>query len=264
MNQEMIMEVKNLSVYFPRYGGVFRREVGAKKVLESISLTVKKGEVLGIVGQSGSGKSTLARAMIRLIEPSSGSLHFQGGEITHLNKNALFPFRKKMQMVFQDPYSSLNPRKSIGDTLLEPLLYHEIVENMECALDKIFSLLGKVGLSKDILERYPHQFSGGQQQRICIARALLLDPLLLFCDEVVSALDVSIQAQILNLLKELQENLSLSLVFISHDLAVVRYVCDRVIVLHEGQMCEMQNTEDLFNNPQHPYTKKLLSSTLSL
>ncbi len=255
-----MLKVRNLTKYFPVYSGVFRYQVNVIKAVDDISFEIKKGEVLGMVGESGSGKSTAGRAAIRLIEPTSGQITFLGHDLLKLSQVEMKGYRKKIQMVFQDPYSSLNPRKTICESIGEPLLFHQIVKTKREQQERVAYLLEQVGLSADVMDRYPHEFSGGQQQRICIGRALGLEPELIVCDEAVSALDVSVQAQILNLLSELKERLHLSYLFITHDLSVVRHLCDRVVVMHGGKIVESASVEHLFADPQDPYTKKLLAA----
>lgn len=258
---EPLLEVKNLKKYFPVTAGIFRHEVASVKAVDGVDFSVNSGEVVGLVGESGCGKSTAARAAIRLIEPTSGSIRFDGRDLLSLNQKEMIPVRKEIQIVFQDPYASLNPRKSILDSIGEGLLYHGIVKNRKEQAEFVADILKRIGLSPDLMNRFPHQFSGGQQQRICIGRAIAMQPKLIVCDEAVSALDVSVQAQILNLLYELKETLGLSYLFISHDLSIVRHICDRVIVLYLGKVMESAPTEELFNNPKHPYTQALLSAT---
>jgi oligopeptide/dipeptide ABC transporter ATP-binding protein len=258
--QEPILEVTGLTKYFPVTAGLFRRQVGAVRAIKDIHFTIQQGEVLGIVGESGSGKSTIARTIPRLIEPTAGSIRFLGEEWCSLSPSELLKRRAEVQMVFQDPFASLNPRKTIGDSIGEPLRYHGRVANKEEEVEQVAAILEQVGLLRDVMWRYPHQFSGGQQQRICIGRALALHPKLIICDEAVSALDVSVQAQILNLLAHLRKNLQLSYLFISHDLSIIRYLCDKVIVLYLGKIMESASAEELFRYPKHPYTQALLGS----
>lgn len=253
-----LLEIKNLKVYFPIYAGILRHEVASVKAVNGVDLSLEKGEILSIVGESGCGKSTIGRAALKLIEPTSGTIEFMGKDLANFSKSELNAFRQQAQMVFQDPFSSLNPRKSIFEAIGESLLYHGLVKTAEEQRERVADILIKVGLSPDIMNRYPHQFSGGQQQRICIGRALVLNPKLIVCDEVVSALDVSVQAQILNLLHDLRETFDLSYLFISHDLSIVNYLSDRVIVLYLGKVMETATTKELFENPKHPYTKALL------
>jgi oligopeptide transport system ATP-binding protein len=238
--------------------------LGSRKALvravDEVDLFIHRNEVLGLVGESGCGKSTLGKTIIRLEEPTSGKIFFESQDITHLSPGVLKAIRKKMQIIFQDPASSLNPRRKILEAISQPLKVHGIVSGKKEAVERVADLLEKVGLEKDHMERYPHQFSGGQRQRICIARAIALNPIFLVADEVVSALDVSIQAQILNLLVILKEALDLSILFISHDLSVVRQISDRVAVMYLGRIVEMAPSEDLFSSPYHPYTQALMSA----
>ncbi|MGE3954981.1 MAG: ABC transporter ATP-binding protein [Parachlamydiales bacterium] len=249
-----MLKVRELTKCYPIRKGLLRRPVGALTAVDGVSFTLGKGETLGIVGESGCGKSTLGRCLLRLEEPTTGSITMEGENILALTPSALRRWRKAAQMVFQDPFASLNPRKTIGENIGGAFRFHNIPQT------RIAATLERVGLSPDIASRYPHEFSGGQQQRICIARAIALEPELLVCDEVVSALDVSIQAQILNLLADLKKELNMSYLFISHDLGVVRYLCDRVLVLYLGKVCEEGPTEEVFSNPKHPYTQMLLSA----
>ncbi len=257
---DYLLEVSGLKKYFPVYKGLIKKEVGVIKAVDGIDFAVRKGGILGMVGESGCGKSTAARASIRLIEPTAGQISFMGKSLMDLAPDQLKMMRKNMQMVFQDPYASLNPRKTVGSSIGEALLYHHFVATKEEQQDAVAEVLRKIGLSPDVMERYPHEFSGGQQQRICIGRAIALNPRLIICDEAVSALDVSIQAQILNLLIELKETMHLSYLFISHDLSVIRYIADDVVVLYQGKIVERAPTEELFTDPKHPYTQALLSA----
>ena len=256
----LLMEVKGLKKYFPVFGGLFRKEVGLIKAVDGIDFTIHSGEVLGMVGESGSGKSTAARTAIRLLEPTAGESFFEGRSLFTLSKSELKAIRKEIQIVFQDPYASLNPRKNIRDNIGEALLYHGIVSNTEEQSERVADTLSRVGLSPDVMMRYPHEFSGGQQQRICIGRALALNPKLIICDEAVSALDVSIQAQILNLLLDLKEEFHLSYLFISHDLSVIHHISDQIVVLYRGKIVENRPADELFEDPHHSYTKTLLSA----
>lgn len=258
--KDVLLDVKGLKKYFPIYAGLLRHEVGAVKAVDGLDFSLHKGHVLGMVGESGSGKSTAARAAIRLIEPTAGQIIFEGQSLLDLSADQLKKVRQDIQMVFQDPYASLNPRRTIGESIGEGLVYHGLVSSRSEQQDYVAAVLKKVGLPPETMRRYPHEFSGGQQQRICIGRAIALNPKLLVCDEAVSALDVSIQAQILNLLIELKETMNLSYLFISHDLSVIRHIADEVIVLYLGKMVESGPTEELFSHPQHPYTQALLSS----
>lgn len=255
-----LLEVKDLKKYFPVYAGLFRKQVGVIKAVDGIDFNILPGEVLGMVGESGSGKSTAARVAIRLMEATSGESLFQGRSLFSLSKATLKPLRKEIQIVFQDPYASLNPRKTIQENMGEALLYHGVVSSVEEQIEVVAETLRRVGLTPDAMIRYPHEFSGGQQQRICIGRAIALRPKLIVCDEAVSALDVSIQAQILNLLLELKELFHLSYLFISHDLSVIRHISDRVVVLYKGKIVESRQTDAIFEDPQNPYTKTLLAA----
>lgn len=255
-----LLDVRGLKKYFPVTAGLLRREVGQIKAVDGIDMTINAGEVLALVGESGCGKSTAGRAAIRLIEPTAGEISYEGKDLLKVPLHAMKPFRKDFQIIFQDPYASLNPRKTVGETICEPLLFHGVATTKKEAYDKAADVLRRVGLSSDALSRYPHQFSGGQQQRVCIGRAIALEPKLIVCDEAVSALDVSVQAQILNLLIELKDTLGLSYLFISHDLSIVRYLADRVIVLYLGKVMETAPVRELFDNPRHPYTQALLSA----
>jgi oligopeptide transport system ATP-binding protein len=260
VQDETILEVRNLKKYFPiTKGFIFQRQVGAVKAVDGVSFTIRRGETLGLVGESGCGKTTTGRVILRLQEPTAGEVIFEGRNVFALNKEELRRMRRDMQIIFQDPYSSLNPRMTVGDIVGEPLEIHNIARGRE-KLRRVQELLEVVGLSPYHVNRYPHEFSGGQRQRIGIARALALNPKLIICDEPVSALDVSIQAQILNLLEDLQKEFKLTYLFIAHDLSVVRHISDRVAVMYLGKIVELAPTEQLFENPQHPYTEALLSA----
>jgi len=254
-----LLSVKNLSARFPVYGGVFSRQVGAVHAVENISFELFQGETLSLVGESGCGKSTTGRAVTRLLKPHSGAINFDGFDVMNLGKRDILQMRQRIQMIFQDPFASLNPRMRIGDALIEPMLQHKL-HNRSDAREKAASLMQKVGLSPDMLRRFPHEFSGGQRQRICIARALTLDPKVIVADESVSALDVSVKAQVVILLLDLQESMNLSYLFISHDMAVVERVSHRVAVMYLGEIVEIGPRAAIFDNPQHPYTRKLMAS----
>lgn len=256
---KVLLEVKHLKKFFDIKGGVFGRKVGEVKAVDDVSFSVYEGEVLGIVGESGCGKSTTGKAILRLIEPTEGVIEFDGIDITKISDEEMRILRRDMQIIFQDPYASLNPRHNIEKILTEPLLIHEIGTAKE-RKQKVNELLEVVGLNSYHAPRYPHQFSGGQRQRIGIARALAVNPKLIICDEPVSALDVSIQSQILNLMEDLKKEFGLTYIFIAHDLSVVKHISDRVGVMYLGRMVELSKKDDLYNEPLHPYTKALLSA----
>ncbi|AOV08574.1 ABC transporter ATP-binding protein [Sporosarcina ureilytica] len=259
--QQILLEVNGLKMHFPIKAGILQRTVGHVKAVDDISFHVKKGETLGIVGESGCGKSTMGRSLIRLYEPTDGEIIFEGHDITRLSEAKLRPLiRRKMQMVFQDPFASLNPRKSLVSTLTEPLKAHGLYGNSKERVERVKELLEVVGLHAASLNNYPHEFSGGQRQRIGIARALVLNPELIIADEAVSALDVSIQSQIINLLEDLQDQFNLTYIFISHDLSVVRHIADRVGVMYLGKLVEIADKDELYKEPLHPYTQSLLSA----
>jgi len=260
LKQDHIIEVSNLNTHFPIQQGVFRKTVGYVKAVNDVSFHVHRGETLGLVGESGCGKTTLGRSILRLIEPTSGSVKYNGEELITLNAEAMIVKRKDLQIIFQDPYSSLNPRMKVGQAILEPMQVHKIEDNNKVRKEKVIDLMETVGLRAEQFDRYPHEFSGGQRQRVCIARALAMNPKFIICDESVSALDVSVQAQVLNLLNELKSKFSFSYVFISHDLSVVKYMSDRMIVMKEGQIEEMGIAEDIYRNPQSIYTQKLIEA----
>lgn len=258
IKEENILIVDNVKKYFDSHSGFSKEKINIKAV-DGVSFDVRKGSVFAIVGESGCGKSTLAKIILRLLPITEGRIFFKGIDILNIKHSDIKLFRKAVQIIFQDPFSSLNPRQRIIDAISEPIKIHKTVKKREIK-DKVVSLLEQVGLSQDVLNKYPHQFSGGQRQRLCIARAISLNPELLIADEPLSALDVSIQAQIINLLKKIKENFGLTLIFISHDLNVVRYLSDEIAVMYLGKIVEIGNSEDLFNNPKHPYTKLLLNS----
>jgi len=260
---ENILVAKNIKKYFPIKKGFFLKHVADVKAVDDVSLTVKKGETLGLVGESGCGKSTLGRTIIRLYEPTAGEITFEGQNFLTSRGHDLRKHRKDIQMIFQDPYASLDPRMTIGQIIEQPFVIHNILKPEEREA-KVKELLQLVGLRPSHINRYPHEFSGGQRQRISIARAIALNPKLIICDEPVSALDVSIQAQILNLLKDLQEKLGLTYIFISHDLSVIEHICDRIAVMYLGKIVEIGTREEIFNHPQHPYTQALLGSIPSI
>ena len=254
-----IMELEGVTKHFAVRQGVFSRGKGRVHAVEDVTLTVRTGETLGIVGESGCGKSTTARLMLRLLDPTAGTIRFEGRDISHLSHRQLRPLRREMQMIFQDPYASLNPRKTVEQIVGQPFTVHRAARSRETKL-RVKELLDVVGLSREHASRYPHEFSGGQRQRIGIARALALNPKLIVCDEPVSALDVSVQAQILNLLRSLQEEFNLTYVFISHDLSVMRQICTRIAVMYLGRVVELGESERIFERPRHPYTAVLMSA----
>jgi oligopeptide/dipeptide ABC transporter ATP-binding protein len=255
-----LLDARHLVKYYPIRGGVFMKEVAAVKAVDDVSLSIKKGETLGLVGESGCGKSTFGRAIMRLEEPTSGEVWYDGDNILTYDAQQIRALRRKMQIIFQDPFSSLNPRKPVSYIVGEPLLIHGMTNRREREA-RVLELLEVVGLSKEHMRRYPHMFSGGQRQRIGVARALALNPDLVVCDEAVSALDVSIQAQVLNLLKDLQDEFGLTYLFISHDLHVVEHISDRVAVMYLGKIVEVADSKVIYKTPLHPYTQALLSAS---
>lgn len=256
--KKTLLEVDNIKKYFPFKKGVIKKTKGNVKAVDGLSFKIYEGETLSLVGESGCGKSTTGRVIMKLLEATEGKVIFEGEDITNYSPEKIRPYRKEFQMIFQDPYASLNPRMTIKEIIEEPLLVHDLEETQR--VDRITNLLEEVGLSKHHLNRYPHEFSGGQRQRIGIARALAVDPKLIIADEPVSALDVSIQSQILNLLKDLQEQHNLTYLFIAHDLSVVEHISDRVAVMYLGRIVEMTSRDNLFQTPLHPYTKALISA----
>ena len=257
--QEKLVEVENLVTYFPIFSGVLQKKTGEVKAVDDISFFIRKGETLGLVGESGCGKTTTGRSILKLEEPTSGSVIFDGKNLIDMKGEVLRKMRAKMQPIFQDPFASLNPRMNVGDIIGEPLEVHNLSKGKELR-DKVNDLLEKVGLAPEMAERYPHEFSGGQRQRIGIARALSASPSFIVCDEAVSALDVSIQGQIIKLLIKLREELNLTYLFISHDLSVVRHISDRVAVMYLGKIVEITTSDQIYSNPKHPYTISLLSA----
>ncbi|WP_346243298.1 dipeptide ABC transporter ATP-binding protein [Shouchella clausii] len=259
----VLLEAKGLKMHFPIKAGVIRRTVGYVKAVDGITLNVYKGESLGIVGESGSGKSTLGRMLLRLLDPTEGEVYFNGEQISNLSNRKMRPYRRDMQMVFQDPYASLNPRMTIGELLEEPLLVHKTMNKKADRKKRAEELLETVGLPKSSYNKYPHEFSGGQRQRVGIARALSTKPKLIIGDEPVSALDVSIQSQVLNLMKDLQDEFQLTYLFIAHDLSVVKHISDRVAVMYLGRIVEIAQKDSLYETPLHPYTEALISAVPS-
>ena len=259
-SREPILKVEHLKTWFPLKKGVFNRVYDHVKAVDDVTFNVYPGETLGLVGESGCGKTTLGRSILRLVEPSDGKIIFEGNDVMSLKGNDLREYRRYAQIVFQDPYSSLNPRIRIGDAIAEPMLVHGLEPDAKKRHDKVCELLTEVGLQPEHYQRYPHEFSGGQRQRICIARALAVRPKLIICDESVSALDVSVQAQVLNLLNRLKKDFGFTYIFISHDLSVVRFMSDRILVMYNGHPVELGDADEIFNNPQNDYTKKLINA----
>jgi len=257
---EPLVRVKNLKKYFPIHGGVLGGVIAWVKAVDDISFDIYEGETLGLVGESGSGKTTTGKTILQLYRPTDGEVYFEGKLINNLKGEELRKLRRNMQIIFQDPYGSLNPRMPISEIIGEPLVVHRLIKNRNEMLDRVVEVMELVGLRPEYLNRYPHEFSGGQRQRIGIARAIILNPKFVVCDEPVSALDVSIQSQVINLLNDLQEKLKLTYLFIAHDLAVIRHMCDRVVVMYLGKVMEIAENQELFENPLHPYTQALLSA----
>ncbi len=260
---ENLIEVRNLKQYFPIKKGVLQRTAGYVKAVDDVSFTIKRGKVMGLVGESGCGKTTTGRTMLRLLKATDGKVFYDGKDVFALSRKEMNHMRTEMQIIFQDPYSSLNPRLPVYEIVGEAMRQHKIVSSNSEMIDKAVEVIGKCGLFPEQAMRYPHQFSGGQRQRICIARALAVEPEFIVCDEAVSALDVSIQSQIINLLKDLQEDMKLTYLFISHDLSVVKFISDDVGVMYLGQLVETGSKQDIFDNPCHPYTEALLSAAPS-
>ncbi len=260
-DSETLLRVENLAVHFPITEGViFQKQVGAIRAVDDISFELKRGETFGLVGESGCGKSTTAMAILRMLQTTAGRIIFEGEDITDYDQRKLRPIRRRMQMVYQDPFGSLNPRMKVRDIIGEPLVVHRLAGTRSEFRRRVGELMDLVGLLPDMADRYPHEFSGGQRQRIGIARALALEPSLIICDEAVSALDVSIQAQVLNLFVDLQQELGLTYLFIAHDLSVVRHICDRVAVMYLGRIAEIASRDQLFREPKHPYTEALMAA----
>jgi peptide/nickel transport system ATP-binding protein len=259
-SSQVLLEVKNLKVHFPVRKNFLGKILQEFRAIDDISFEVIKGETLGLVGESGSGKSTLGRTLLRLIDPTSGNIYLEGRDIAHFSKNEMRRIRKNIQIIFQDPYGSLNPRLTIGSAISEPMIVHEILQNPRQRKDKVMEMLEKVQLKTNHYNRYPHEFSGGQRQRICLARALVTDPGFIICDESVSALDVSVQAQVLNLLADLKKELGFTCVFISHDLGVVHYISNRIMVMNKGKIEEIGNADQVYFNPKKPYTRNLIAA----
>ena len=258
---DVLLEVSDLRMYFPVTSGIiFQKKIADIKAVDDISFTIKQGETLGLVGESGCGKTTTGRCILQLYKPTSGEVKFKGQELTSMNNSDMRQMRREMQVIFQDPYGSLNPRMTCGDIIGEPLTVHKLTSSKGEYRDRVSELLTTVGLSPYMSDRYPHEFSGGQRQRIGIARALAVNPSFIVCDEPVSALDVSIQAQVINLLEDLQDELGLTYLFIAHDLSVVQYISDRVMVMYLGKIVEITTSDQIYSNPKHPYTISLLSA----
>ena len=259
MPNNTLLEVKDLKMYFENKKGFLGKKIEYVKAVDGVSFKIQKGETIGLVGESGCGKSTTGYSIMRLYKPTAGEIIFDGKDIAQLSAAEVWPYRKRMQMIFQDPYASLNPRMTVSDIIGEPLDIYHLYEGKE-RQERIYELLNTVGLGKDHASRYPHEFSGGQRQRVGIARALAVNPDFVVCDEPISALDVSIQAQVVNMLEDLQASLGLTYLFIAHDLSVVKYISDRIVVMYLGTIVEISETEELFSNPIHPYTRSLLSA----
>jgi oligopeptide transport system ATP-binding protein len=258
--QVPLVEVRGLKTWFPVRSGVVNRIVGQVRAVDGVDLVIREGETLGLVGESGCGKSTLGRSILRLVEPTAGEVYFQGKDVLRMSRGAMRRMRRQMAMIFQDPFASLDPRQTVGGILGEALDIHHLAPDARRRKERVRELLDLVGLSTDFANRYPHEFSGGQRQRIGIARALAVEPSFIVCDEPISALDVSIQAQVINLLEQLQEKFRLTYLFIAHDLSVVKHISDRIAVMYVGKVVEISPAADLYNSPKHPYTASLLSA----
>ncbi|MGB0409746.1 MAG: ABC transporter ATP-binding protein [Opitutales bacterium] len=263
-SQSDLLSVRDLKVHFPVRGGLLQRTIDSVRAVDGVSFDVPRGKTVGLVGESGSGKTTTGRAIARLVPMTAGTVSYDGVQLNNLKDRDFLSYRKKMQVIFQDPFGSLNPRMTVYSIIAEPLDIHFKDWSRSQKQDRVADLLTKVGLDPDFMQRYPHQFSGGQRQRIGIARALAVEPEFIICDEAVSALDVSVQAQIVNLLQDLQDELGLTYLFIAHDLAVVEHISDRVLVMSEGKIVEEASAEAIYDDPRHPYTKKLLAAVPSL
>ncbi len=257
--KETLIEIKDLTKFFPIKKGIFNKKISNVKAVDEVSFSIKRGETLGLVGESGCGKTTTGRTIIKLYEPTSGQIIYEGKDIAKLTHAQMMPYRKKMQMIFQDPYASLNARMTVGDIIGEPIDIHKLMGKKE-RLERIHYLLNRVGLNPDHANRYPHEFSGGQRQRVGIARALAVQPEFIVCDEPISALDVSIQAQVVNMLEDLQNDLGLTYLFIAHDLSMVKHISTNIGVMYLGKLVEIASSNELYKNPLHPYTKALLSA----
>jgi oligopeptide transport system ATP-binding protein len=264
MSDAPLLRVENLKVYFPIHQGLLQRVSGYVQAVDDVSFAVPRGSTVGLVGESGSGKTTIGRALVRLNTPTAGQAFYEGTDLFQISPRAFRPYRRKIQMIFQDPFNSLNPRLTIFAIIAEALEIHFPKMDRAARRERVASLLKKVGLKEEFLDRYPHEFSGGQRQRIGIARALAVEPEFIICDEPVSALDVSVQAQIVNLLQDLQDELGLTYLFIAHDLAVVEHISDEVLVMTQGKIVEAASAEAIYENPQHEYTKKLLAAVPTL
>ncbi|OON98728.1 MAG: peptide ABC transporter ATP-binding protein [Epulopiscium sp. Nele67-Bin004] len=260
MNDKYLVEIQSLKKHFIKTSGLIKKHQNIVKAVDNVSFGIQKGETLGLVGESGCGKSTLGRTVLKLYQPTDGKILYNNADITNLTDKEMLPYRKKMQMIFQDPYASLNSRMTISDIIGEAIDTHNLATNKEHRTDIIANLLQKVGLLKDHMSRYPHEFSGGQRQRIGIARALAVSPEFIICDEPISALDVSIQAQVINMLEEIQAEMEMSYLFIAHDLSMVKHISNRIGVMYLGQLVEIGDSNEVYTNPQHPYTQALLSA----